>query len=62
MESYSPRQLQLLRMASYLIQAADARLLDTLEVVLGALLNADRKAGSRLAVGPVASPEARPVP
>lgn len=45
-ESYNPRQLQLLRMAGYLIQAGDARLLDTLEVVLGALLNADRKAGA----------------
>jgi hypothetical protein len=34
-------------MAGYLIQAADVRLLDTLEVVLGALVNADRKVGSR---------------
>jgi len=46
-ESYSPRQVQLLRMAGYLIQTGDARLLDTLEVVLGALLNADRKTGLR---------------
>ncbi|MGA3167245.1 MAG: helix-turn-helix transcriptional regulator [Terriglobia bacterium] len=41
-EQYSPRQLQLLRMANYLIQTADARLLDSLEVLLGALLNAER--------------------
>jgi transcriptional regulator with XRE-family HTH domain len=41
-ESYSPRQLQLLRMASYLIQTADARLLDSLDVLLDALLNAER--------------------
>jgi transcriptional regulator with XRE-family HTH domain len=41
-ESYSPRQLQLLRMASYLIQTADARLLDSLDVLLSALLNADQ--------------------
>lgn len=40
-ESYSPRQLQLLRMANYLIQTADARRLDALDVLLGALLNAD---------------------
>ncbi|MFZ0961002.1 MAG: helix-turn-helix transcriptional regulator [Terriglobia bacterium] len=37
-ESYNPRQLQLLRMANYLIQTADKRLLDSLDVLLGALL------------------------
>lgn len=42
MESYDPRQLQLLRMANYLIQTGDTRLLDSLEVVLGALLNAEK--------------------
>jgi transcriptional regulator with XRE-family HTH domain len=41
-ENYDPRQLQLLRMANYLIQTADKRLLDSLEVVLGALLNAEQ--------------------
>jgi hypothetical protein len=41
-ESYDPRQLQLLRMANYLIQTADKRLLDSLDVLLGALLNAER--------------------
>lgn len=41
-ESYTPRQLQLLRMANYLIQSGDGRLVDSLEVVLGALLSVDR--------------------
>ncbi len=38
-EHYNPRQLQLLRMANYLIQTGDARLLDSLDVLLEALLN-----------------------
>lgn len=42
-ESYSPRQLQLLRMANYLIQTADARLLDSLDVLLGALLSVEQR-------------------
>lgn len=42
-ESYSPRQLQLLRMANYLIQTADARLLDSLDLLLGALLNIEQR-------------------
>jgi DNA-binding XRE family transcriptional regulator len=37
-ESYTPRQLRLLRMANYVIQTADKRILDSLEVLLGALL------------------------
>ena len=41
-ESYDPHQLQLLRMANYLIQMADKRLLDSLDVVLGALVNAEQ--------------------
>jgi transcriptional regulator with XRE-family HTH domain len=40
-ESYDPRQLQLLRMANYLIQTGDKRLLDSLDVLLGALLGAE---------------------
>ena len=40
LESYNPHQLQLLRMANYLIQTADKRLLDSLDVLLGALLSA----------------------
>ena len=43
LESYSPRQLQLLRMANYLIQTGDARLLDSLDLLLDALLNAERR-------------------
>jgi DNA-binding XRE family transcriptional regulator len=42
-ESYNPRQLQLLRMANYLIQTADKRLLDSLDVLLGALLNVEQR-------------------
>jgi transcriptional regulator with XRE-family HTH domain len=50
-ESYSPRQLELLRMANYLIQTADVRLLDSLDVLLGALLNVEqRKARGRTPV------------
>lgn len=46
-ESYSPRQLQLLRVANYLIQSGDARLIDSLEVILGALLDAERSKSTR---------------
>ena len=42
-EAYSPRQLQLLRIANYLIETGGARLLDSLEVVLSALLQAERQ-------------------
>ena len=54
-ESYNPRQLQLLRMSNYLIQTADKRLLDTLEVLLGALLNAEQRNGALSANGTPAS-------
>ncbi len=37
-ESYTVQQLQLLRMANYLIQSGDARLLDALDLLLNALL------------------------
>jgi transcriptional regulator with XRE-family HTH domain len=37
-EVFSPRQLHLLRMVTYLVQTGNARLLDTLEVLLNALL------------------------
>jgi len=40
-ESYDPRQLQLLRMANYLIQTGDKRLLDSLDVLFSALLAAE---------------------
>ena len=42
-ESYSPRQLQVLRMANYLIQSADKRLLDAFEVLLSSLLSAEQQ-------------------
>lgn len=47
-ECYNPRQLQLLRMANYLIQTADKRLLDSLEVLLSALLSVEQKNASML--------------
>jgi transcriptional regulator with XRE-family HTH domain len=47
-EAYTPRHLQLLRLAAYLIQSGDTRLLDALEVVLGALLSSDRGHSDRL--------------
>jgi transcriptional regulator with XRE-family HTH domain len=47
-ESYDPRQLQLLRMANFLIQTADKRLLDSLEVLLSALLSAEQQKNSTL--------------
>jgi len=39
-ERFLPRQLQLLRMANYLIQTGNTRLLDTLDTLFGALLAA----------------------
>jgi DNA-binding XRE family transcriptional regulator len=47
-EVYTPRHLQLLRLAGYLIQSGDARLLDALEVLLGALLTTDRNHSDHL--------------
>lgn len=38
MEAFSPRQLQLLRMASYLVETGNTRLLDTLDTLFSALL------------------------
>jgi DNA-binding XRE family transcriptional regulator len=42
-EAFTPRHLRLLRLAGYLIQSGDARLLDAMEVVLGGLLNSDKR-------------------
>jgi len=57
-EVYTPRHLQLLRLAGYLIQSGDARLLDALEVLLGALLSTDRNHSDGLASTlPPATPE-----
>ena len=54
-ESYNPHQLQLLRMTNYLIQTADKRLLDSLDVLLGALVNAEQyKARAPVKISPAA--------
>jgi transcriptional regulator with XRE-family HTH domain len=55
-ESYTPRDLRLLRLACYLIHTADKRLLDTLETVLGALLNSNRGRSGRSAASARSSP------
>jgi transcriptional regulator with XRE-family HTH domain len=47
-EAYTPRHLELFRLAAYLIQTGDTRLLDALEVVLGALLSSNRGHSDRL--------------
>ena len=52
-EAYTPRHLQLLRLAGYLIQSGDTRLLDALEVLLGALLSTDRSHSDRLLSTPL---------
>jgi len=48
-ERYTARHLRLLRLAGYLIQSGDRRLLDALEVVLGAMLSNDATQANRLA-------------
>ncbi len=45
-ESYTPRQLQLLRMANYLIQSGNSRMLDALDLLFSSLLTS---AGARQA-------------
>jgi transcriptional regulator with XRE-family HTH domain len=55
-ESYSLRQLQLLRMANYLIQSGSIRLLDTLDTLLGALLSAEGKRRESRTLLPLAPP------
>ena len=47
-EVYTPRHLELLRLAAYLIQSGDQRLLEALEVMLGALLSTDRSHSDHL--------------
>jgi transcriptional regulator with XRE-family HTH domain len=62
-EAFSPRQLQLLRMATYLVQTGNARLLDTLEVLLNALLASSgaQRAGTTL-TAVTAGPQSRALP
>jgi transcriptional regulator with XRE-family HTH domain len=58
-EGYTLRQLQLLRMANYLIQTGEARMLDALDLVLGALLSTrggPAGAGGLPGPGPVPDP------
>lgn len=62
-EAFAPRQLQLLRMASYLIQTGNTRLLDALDVLLGALLASTggrREATALTIITP--GPESRSLP
>ncbi|HUU14920.1 MAG TPA: helix-turn-helix transcriptional regulator [Terriglobia bacterium] len=46
-ESYSPRQLKLLRMANYLIQSGNSRILDTLDLLLSALISSEETQQAR---------------
>ena len=62
-EVYTPRHLELFRLAGYLIHSGDARLLDALEVLLGALLSTDRSHSERLSSTlprPTSEPPRRP--
>jgi transcriptional regulator with XRE-family HTH domain len=62
-EAFSPRQLQVLRMACYLIQTGNSRLLDALDVLLGALLASTRgrrEGGALTIITP--GPESRSLP
>jgi transcriptional regulator with XRE-family HTH domain len=52
-EAYTPRHLQLLRLAAYLIQSGDKRLLDALEVLLGGLLNGSQGRSEASSSAPV---------
>ena len=61
-ERYTARHLRLIRLAGYLIQSGDRRLLDALELVLGALLNSDTSQPEQFSPYPVAPvPESRRV-
>lgn len=55
-EMYTPRHLELLRMTGYLIQNGDSRVLDALELFLGALLST-----TRLRPGPTPSMVPQPM-
>jgi transcriptional regulator with XRE-family HTH domain len=54
-ETYTPRQLQLLRMANYLIQNGSPRVLDSLDLIFSSLMSSSqsrREARSLVAVSP----------
>ena len=56
-EGYTPRQLQLLRVANYLIQSGDRRLVDALDVLLSSLLaTAEDRRGDAAPTGPLGIP------
>jgi transcriptional regulator with XRE-family HTH domain len=58
-ESYTPHQLQLLRMANYLIQSGDNRVLDALDVLLNSLLGSqggESRASRRRSPGKYSGP------
>jgi transcriptional regulator with XRE-family HTH domain len=48
-ERYTARHLRLIRLAGYLIQSGDRRVLDALEVVLGAMLSNEGNPSERFA-------------
>jgi DNA-binding XRE family transcriptional regulator len=61
-ERYTARHLRLLRLAGYLIQSGDRRLLDALEVVLGGLLSSHPNHAfppSPTLLGPIRQPPRR---
>lgn len=56
-ESYTPRQLQLLRMSNYLIQNGSARVLDSLDLLFSALMSSSesrREAKGLVSISPSA--------
>jgi transcriptional regulator with XRE-family HTH domain len=58
-ESYTPQQLQLLRIANFLIQSGDGRTLDALDLLLNSLLRSMGGArGARITSRPFDSDEA----
>lgn len=59
-ESYTPHQLQLLRVANYLIQSGDSRVLDALDVLLNALLASPGGNSVSLKAGHAANPSSSP--
>jgi len=58
-ERYTARHLRLLRLAGYIIQSGDKRLLDALEVLLGAMLNKEANQPKSL-TSPFREPKVEP--
>jgi transcriptional regulator with XRE-family HTH domain len=59
-ESYTPRQLQLLRMANYLIQHGDTRLLDSLDLLFSSLMSSATSRREVKTLVSLAAPAASP--